>query len=86
MMESRDVIGVDVECLTCGNTKAPEGRSASHVVNYCRSDHMGEGCPGYHEKPLPGWLFRGEVWTESFPDIPVPELSACYEPVAKQPT
>lgn len=76
-----DVIGVSVKCLTCGNFKAPVGRSIAPAMggSYCADE-----CAGYRDDPYSGWLFPGELWSEAFgdmKDIPVPEPSACYKAV-----
>jgi len=50
-----DVIGVAVECATCGDMKAPLGRSVPLGVSMCRDE-----CSGYRSRPFPGSLWPGE--------------------------
>ena len=53
------LIGIHVNCTTCGRTKAPHGRSVPLVggSSYCTPDD----CDGYSEAPLAGCLWPGET-------------------------
>ena len=50
-------IGITVTCPTCKRTKAPHGRSASFMINYCDDN----SCPDYRKAPEPGCLWTGET-------------------------
>lgn len=50
-----DVYGVEVECVVCGKTKKPRGRSAPMQMSMCDSE-----CSGYWREPLVGSLWPGE--------------------------
>lgn len=56
--EGPNAAGSRVECVACGMTKKPVGRSAGlEAANgYCDGD-----CPGYRCRPLPGSLWPGET-------------------------
>ncbi len=47
------VVGVEVQCETCGADKNPLGRPAMHPL--CTDE-----CDGYHNDPRPGYLWPGE--------------------------
>ena len=83
MSELTDIVGVSVQCTVCGMTKAPVGRSLpiSAANGYCTRE-VG-GCKGYDMPPFSGWLFPRERWSESYPDIPMPEPSGCYKRVPR---
>ena len=70
------IVGRRVQCTTCGQTKAPVGRSVPAGMYPCNHE-----CDGYYESPEPGWLFPREVWRESFPNNPEPEPAECYKEV-----
>ena len=74
-----DIEGRSVKCETCDKYKAPIGRSVAIAMagSYCDDE-----CTGYRDEPHPGWLFPGELWSDTFgdmTDIPVPKPSACYK-------
>lgn len=48
-------VGVAVTCRTCGQRKAPVGRSVPLMMYLC--DHE---CQGYREEPRAGSLWPGE--------------------------
>jgi hypothetical protein len=48
-------VGVAVHCATCGQRKAPIGRSVPDVLYLCDRD-----CPGYTQEPCVGSLWPGE--------------------------
>lgn len=52
---SKTKVGVGVECLVCGQRKAPVGRSAPLAMYLCNHE-----CIGYYEEPLVGSLWPGE--------------------------
>jgi hypothetical protein len=57
-------IGIQVRCSTCGNVKAPRGRSVPDAIwdSFCLPPHPGMlGCEGYYEDPKPGDLWPGET-------------------------
>ena len=82
-----DISGVEVRCVVCGKHKAPVGRSVAAVTwdGYCHDDSVfKEGrCSGYTLDPQMGWLFQGELWSESFGNFPLPNPSECYRIVEK---
>ena len=49
-------VGISVECIICGLTKKPHGRSAPLGSSYCDDD-----CYGYDMEPKPGCLWPGET-------------------------
>jgi hypothetical protein len=57
--EAPQEVGVAVKCRTCGQRKAPRGRSVPMEMYLC--DHE---CPGYREEPYPGYLWPGETREE----------------------
>ena len=48
------IVGIYVQCKTCGRQKQPVGRA-----NYTAM--CDEGCPGYLDVPKPGQLWPGET-------------------------
>ncbi len=48
-----------VECVVCGQAKAPLGRSAPMMGDYCQS-----WCEGYAKDPQPDTLWPGEKLSE----------------------
>lgn len=58
---SSNWVGVVVICGTCGDQKAPHGRSASGLRQYCQPLWQDEGCAGYYDDPKPGCLWPGET-------------------------
>lgn len=52
-------IGISVDCLKCGQTKAPRGRSVPDMIsiNRCTWDK----CTDYYNDPKPGDLWPGET-------------------------
>lgn len=48
-------VGIRVECVVCGGTKKPIGRSAPMEWSGCDGD-----CNGYLQKPYPGSLWPNE--------------------------
>ena len=56
-MDCTEVCRARVECVRCGRTKAPRGRSVPLPMagGLCDPD-----CPGYAEKPMAGHLWPDE--------------------------
>ena len=48
-----DIVGIYVQCKTCGRQKQPVGRAS--YTTMCNI-----GCPGYLKGPRPGQLWPGE--------------------------
>jgi hypothetical protein len=48
-------IGIAVYCGTCGQRKAPIGRSVPFAMSMCERE-----CPGYEQEPKPGSLWPQE--------------------------
>jgi hypothetical protein len=55
-----EIGGPLVECVVCGHSKAPRGRSVGLGAYHCDRD-----CPGYNEPPEPGYLWPGERYGDS---------------------
>lgn len=55
------IVGIVVRCTVCGLRKKPVGRSAppEMEIGLCSND-----CPGYHQDPMPGYLWPGETQEE----------------------
>jgi hypothetical protein len=55
-------VGISVDCKTCGQPKAPRGRSVAAEMwnSMCTDDR----CLGYYDEPKPGDLWPGETEEE----------------------
>jgi hypothetical protein len=51
--------GAMVECVICGRTKQPIGRSAPSGLSLCNSE-----CGGFYQAPLSGSLWPNESETD----------------------
>ncbi len=51
-------VGISINCVTCGKSKAPHGRSVADIMADSLCSHR---CPGYNEDPQPGCLWPGET-------------------------
>ena len=63
--------GVSVQCILCGRTKGPRGRSAPMDALMCQYD-----CPGYRMKPEVGSLWPNE--SEADFGYPVGDVGVRY--------
>lgn len=54
--QAKPITGEAVECVACGQRKAPIGRDAPSMLYLCDQE-----CPGYKEDPRPGFLWPGET-------------------------
>ena len=54
MILRRGIVGIWVQCATCGRQKQPVGRATYTAM-------CDVGCPGYLKSPKPGQLWPGET-------------------------
>jgi len=54
----RPMLGVRVDCATCGRRKKPHGRSAPMEMG---GDMCDDDCPGYRQDPRVSDLWPGEM-------------------------